>query len=65
MKNNFILEVIMNPLFGNPFYSGEDQRQIEGNWLNTVMPSFLNEQQPLTEIMYLSATSEITAYCLS
>ena len=65
MKRNFSLEVIMNPLFGNPFYSGEDQKQIEGNWLHTFMPSFLNEQQPATETMYLNATGEITAYCLS
>ncbi len=65
MKNNFTLEVLMNPQFGNPFFSRDDQRQIEGNWLHTFMPAFLKEQQPATEIMYLSATGEITAYCLS
>lgn len=65
MKKNFTLEVIMNPMFGNPFFSTDDQKRIEGKWLHTVMPAFLNERQPVTEIMYLNVTGEITAYCLS
>ena len=65
MKKNFTIEVIMNPLFGNSFLPGNDKRQSEEKWLHAIMLSFLNEQQPVMEAMYLHSTGEMTDYCLS
>ena len=65
MNTDFKIEVMMNPLFGNPVLPGNEKRQVEGVWLNLFMPIFFNQEHLATETFYLSATGEVTAYCLS
>jgi len=65
MRQNFAIEVIMNPQFNSSILPGNDRIQAEQKWMSIIMLSFLNKQEAIFETTYLGSTGEMTNYCLS